>query len=99
MVETRAFPDPAETEDLRSSGDSGASGLDKNQCLFLRTMNATLRDDVWQGLGFDFESAMDVQADPYQNWSPVPQVRIPDFNAALVSNLFPPPYKHFINIC
>jgi hypothetical protein len=67
MVEARAGPMPEETEALRSSDDSGYSGVYKNQCLFVRTLNATLRDDVWQGLGFDFETAMDVQYDTYPN--------------------------------
>jgi hypothetical protein len=78
MVETKAGPDPAETEDLKSRGDSGASALYKNQCLFLRTMNATVRDDVWQGLGFDFESTMDIQIDTYPNWT--------NFNSALAAH-------------
>jgi len=72
-VEARAGPDPSETEELRSSDDSGYSGMYKNQCLFLRTMNPTLGDSVWQGLGFDFETAMNVQSDSYPKaWNPTP---------------------------
>jgi hypothetical protein len=63
MVEARAGPMPEETEALRSSDDSGHSGVYRNQCLFVRTLNATLRDDVWQALEFDFETGMDVQLD------------------------------------
>lgn len=100
VVQTRAWPDPAVKEDFISSDDSGASGLNKNQCLFIRTMNATLRDDVWQGLGFDFESTMDIQSNLYLNsWAgtthssqePFPPVHIADFNTALVSDLSPTP--------
>ena len=67
MIEARAGPDLEETDELRSSDDSGHSGVYRNQCLFVRTLNATLRDDVWQGLGFDFETAMDIQYDSYPN--------------------------------
>jgi len=67
MVEARAGPDPDETDELRSSDDSGHSGVYKNQCLFVRTLNATLRDGVWKRLGFDFETSMDIQYDSYPN--------------------------------
>ena len=67
MVEARAGPNPEEMEELRSNDDSGHSGEYRNQCLFLRTLNATLRDDVWQGLGFDFETAVGIQCDSYPN--------------------------------
>jgi len=67
MVDARSGPDPEEMEELRSTDDSGSSSVYKNQCLFVRTLNATLRDDVWNGLGLDFETAMDVQSDSYAN--------------------------------
>ena len=66
MVEARAGPDPEETDELRRD-DFGHSGVYKNQCLFVRTLNAMLQDDVWQGLGFDFQTAMDIQYDSYPN--------------------------------
>jgi hypothetical protein len=66
MVEARAGPNPEETDELRRD-DFGHSGVYKNQCLFVRTLNAMLQDDVWQGLGFDFETAMDIQYDSYPN--------------------------------
>lgn len=65
MVDARAGPDPEEMEELGSTHDSGNSSVYKNQCLFVRTLNATLRDDVWKGLRLDFEMAMDVQFNSY----------------------------------
>jgi len=53
VAEARAGPNPEEMEELRSTDVSGHTGLYQNQCLFIRTLPATLRDDVWQGLGFD----------------------------------------------
>jgi hypothetical protein len=53
MVEASAGPDSQETEELRATDRSGHSGLYKNQTLFVRTLTATLPDDVWQALGFD----------------------------------------------
>ena len=50
MVEARAGPDPQEMELLTVQ-----SGPLLNQCLFVRTLDATLRDDTWYKLGFDFE--------------------------------------------
>lgn len=68
MVDARVGPDPDEMEELRSTDDSGISSVYKNQCLFnVRTLNATLRDDVWKGLKLDFETTMDVQFDSYTN--------------------------------
>jgi len=54
MVEASAGPDPEETEQLRATDRSGHSEVYKNQTLFVRTLDATLSDEVWQGLGFDF---------------------------------------------
>lgn len=57
MVDARVGPDPEEMEELRSTDDSGNSpSVYKSQCLFMRTLNATLRDDVWKGLGLDYET-------------------------------------------
>jgi len=65
-VDTRTGPDPRETEALRSTDDSGHhSNVYENQCLFVRTLNADLQDDVWKGMGFAFETAKDVQFDWY----------------------------------
>jgi hypothetical protein len=66
MVEARAGPNHEETEELRGD-DFGNSGAYKNQSLFVRTLNATLRDHIWQGLGFDFETSIDIQYDSYPN--------------------------------
>jgi hypothetical protein len=65
MVEARAGPDRQETEVLMEQ--DGQSETLMNQCLFIRTLNATLRDDTWQKLGFDFGTTMDVQYDTYPN--------------------------------
>jgi len=67
IADARAGPDAEEMEELRSSDDSWPLGEYRNQCLFLRTLNATLRDDVWHGLGFDFETAVGIQCDSYPN--------------------------------
>ena len=67
MVDARAGPDPEEMEELRSTDGPDSSNVYKNQCLFVRTLNATFRDDVWKGLRLDFETAMDVQSDSYAN--------------------------------
>ena len=50
MVEARAGPDPQEMEMLTVQ-----SGAPLNQCLFVRTLDATLHDDTWHKLGFDLE--------------------------------------------
>ena len=86
MIEARVAPDPEDTVKLRATNDSGHPDVYQNLCLFARTLNATLRDDVWQGLGFDFET-IDVQSSPQKPLSP--PVFIPDFNTTLVSNFSP----------
>jgi hypothetical protein len=55
-VVAKEGPDPEETEELKSSDDSGHSGVYMNQCLFVRTLPVMLKDDIWQRLGFDFET-------------------------------------------
>ena len=57
-VEAKEGPDPEETEELRSSDESGHSGMYMNQCLFVRTLPVKLRDDIWQRSGFDFGTPM-----------------------------------------
>lgn len=49
-VEARVGPDPQEMEMLTVQ-----SGALLNQCLFVRTLDATLRHDTWDNLGFDVE--------------------------------------------
>ena len=76
MVDARVGPDPEEMEELTSTDDSGNSSVFKNQCLFVRTLNATLRDDIWKGLGLGYETAMDIQVDSYANsYGPGPSSR------------------------
>jgi len=89
MVDARAGPDPEEMEELRSTDDSGHSAVYKNQCLFVRTLNATLKDNVWQRLGF--ETTMDIQFDPHPNSYPPfstngPSPRPPNPTGASQSN-------------
>jgi len=86
MIEARVGPGPEYTEELRTTDDSGHLGVRRNLCLFARTLNATLRDDVWQDLGFDFETVM---SSPPKSLSP--PVYIPNFNTTLVSNFLPSP--------
>jgi len=65
VVEARSGPDPEETEELRLTDDSGYSGVYKNQCLFVRTLNCTLRDGAWKKLVLGFEAS-----DSYSNYNP-----------------------------
>ena len=65
VVEARSGPDPEETEELRLTDDSGYSGVYKDQCLFVRTLNCTLRDGAWKKLVLGFEAS-----DSYSNYNP-----------------------------
>ncbi|KAF8157956.1 hypothetical protein B0H34DRAFT_436166 [Crassisporium funariophilum] len=50
MAEVRAGPDPREVNELKQGdGTRNASSDDgyENQCLFVRTLNITMRDNVW----------------------------------------------------
>lgn len=100
-IEARVGPDPKDMEQLRTTNNSGHSGVYHNLCLFVRTLNATLRDDVWQGLGFDFETSRVVQSESYPHSlagttrpssvasslkKRLSPVYIPDFNTTLVRN-------------
>lgn len=63
MVEARAGPDPQEMEMLTVQ-----SGAPLNQCLFVRTLDATLHDDTWHKLGFDLEvGRSDIPFQPRNN--------------------------------
>ena len=46
VVEARAGPDPRETKKLRATDSSRHLGVYMNQCLFVHTLRATLRDEV-----------------------------------------------------
>ena len=46
IADVRAGPDSEETDELRIDSDPPDVQLE-NQCLFVRTLNATLADDVW----------------------------------------------------
>ena len=65
IVEARVGPDRQETEIL--TAHEGQPRILMNQCLFVRTLNATLCDDAWRRLGFDFETVTNVQYDTYPN--------------------------------
>ena len=55
-VELRVGPHPEETPLTRD--ESGQSDVHTNQTLFMRTVPVKVQDDIWKGLGFDFETAM-----------------------------------------
>ncbi|PPQ89069.1 hypothetical protein CVT25_006441, partial [Psilocybe cyanescens] len=62
MAEVRAGPDAHEIVQLRDNDPSQEDINYENQCLFVRTINATLPDKVWDDLGFDYDE-LDVYAD------------------------------------
>ena len=58
MAEARVGPDLAEILELKRSDDSAEPGRSyMNQCLFVRTLNLTLNDDVFAALNRDVEAA------------------------------------------
>ena len=58
-VELRLGPLPEETEEL-TRDDSGQLDVYTNQTLFMRTVSVKVRDDIWNGLDYDFETTMDL---------------------------------------
>lgn len=50
MAEVRAGPDACEIEALRKNDPAQQEAEYDNQCLFVRTLNFKLRDDIWQKL-------------------------------------------------
>ncbi|PPQ75890.1 hypothetical protein CVT26_000155 [Gymnopilus dilepis] len=50
MAEVRNGPDPNDVAELRKGDPSLEHAVFNNQCLFLRTINVKLRDDIWNGL-------------------------------------------------
>ena len=46
IADVRSGPDPEESDELRIDGDPPDLRFE-NQCLFVRTLNVTLADDVW----------------------------------------------------
>lgn len=64
IAEVRAGPDQQETEDLRVGDESDdRHQLYRNQCLFLRTLNVTLRSDIWDKLMAELEIDLDLNTD------------------------------------
>jgi len=53
-VELRVGQHPEET----AADDHGQSHVYTNQTLFMRTVPVKVGDDIWKGLGFDFETPM-----------------------------------------
>ena len=51
VADVKAGPDSDEIDELRIDGDPPHVQFE-NQCLFLRTLNATLADDVWEDIYF-----------------------------------------------
>ncbi|KAF8969623.1 hypothetical protein BDZ97DRAFT_1754462 [Flammula alnicola] len=53
-AEVKTGPDVRELEALRAGpSDSEGSRAYENQCLFVRTLNATFREDVWEKVAFE----------------------------------------------
>ena len=50
MAEVRAGPDACEIEALRNDDPAQQEAEYDNQCLFVRTLNFKLRDDIWKKL-------------------------------------------------
>ncbi|KAF8960161.1 hypothetical protein BDZ97DRAFT_1351936 [Flammula alnicola] len=63
MAEVRAGPDIREIEELRANDPSQDDIVYRNQCLFIRTLNATLDNDVWDKLVSETDMTY-VQNDP-----------------------------------
>uniref|UniRef100_A0A8H8CMT1 Uncharacterized protein n=1 Tax=Psilocybe cubensis TaxID=181762 RepID=A0A8H8CMT1_PSICU len=53
-AEVRVGPDAHEIAQLWDNDPSQHNITYENQCLFIRTINATLPDDIWVNLGFDY---------------------------------------------
>ncbi|PPQ72785.1 hypothetical protein CVT26_003314 [Gymnopilus dilepis] len=53
MAEVRAGPDRREIEDLRRQDPGDEPTEYENQCLFVRTLNVTLRQDIWKRLAVE----------------------------------------------
>ncbi|PPQ78265.1 hypothetical protein CVT25_011724 [Psilocybe cyanescens] len=62
MAEVRAGPDPQEIEALRlADGSEDGVQIYQNQCLFLRTLNVTLRNDIWDKLMAELELDLELE--------------------------------------
>ena len=72
VADVRAGPDSYEIDELRLDGDP-PDVLFENQCLFVRTLNATLADDVWAGI---HSSSGSIPVDPRNSQYP----RVKDYN-------------------
>jgi hypothetical protein len=66
IADVRAGPDPEESDELRIDSDPPDLQFE-NQCLFLRTMNVTLTDDVWADI---HSSSGSVPVDPRNSQYP-----------------------------
>jgi len=64
MAEVRAGPDPEEVEDLRMNQESERGVVYENQCLFMKTLNVTVADDVWNNLSLEPESEQEAVRTP-----------------------------------
>lgn len=61
--DTRTGPDLGDIEELKTADpDDSSTPLEdivyNNQCLFVRTLNTTLRDDVWDNLSAEIDSGL-----------------------------------------
>lgn len=61
--DTRTGPDLGDIEELKTADPEDSSTplediVYDNQCLFVRTLNTTLRDDVWENLSAEIDSGL-----------------------------------------
>ncbi|PPQ78276.1 hypothetical protein CVT25_011735 [Psilocybe cyanescens] len=68
IADVRSGPDICEVEKLRNLDQANNHIIYENQCLFVRTLNITLQDDVWSRLAADSE--MFYLDDDYETQSP-----------------------------
>jgi hypothetical protein len=66
VVEVQEGPDPDEIDELRIDSDPSDVQFE-NQCLFVRTLNATLADDVWADI---HSSSGSIPVDPRNSQYP-----------------------------
>ena len=59
MAEVRSGPEAKEIESLQNGTTTPYEGRYENQCLFIRTLNVRLQDDIWDDLQADFGTTVD----------------------------------------
>jgi hypothetical protein len=75
MAEVRTGPSPDEVDELRRDDPSGTGSTVKytNQCLFVRTLNPKLNDDLWEKVNRDLGSSPVKESNTSQSQEPMTQ--------------------------